>query len=148
MKGEERCMAYEDSGEEYQLGKSLSNLPESGDLCGIPIIVSDGHVQAHKVILCARSSFFKAMLCRNFTESDKSEFHLGADTFTKFGAAKCVTYLFTGVMEIPEDLDCEKIEKILQGELKVFSYNVGITFLTFKFQPQISCVLQISLNGS
>ena len=115
MKGEESCISYEDSGEDYQLGKSLSDLRESGDLCDINILVSDGQVQAHKVVLCARSSFFKAMLCGNFTESDKSEFHLGADTFTKFGAAKCVTYLFTGVMEIPEDLDCEKIEEILQG---------------------------------
>ena len=44
-------MAYEDSGEEYRLGKSLSDLRESGDLCDITILVSDGQVQAHKVIL-------------------------------------------------------------------------------------------------
>ena len=40
------------------------------------------------------------MLCGNFTESEKSEFQLGAHILNKFGAAKCLTYLYTGFMEI------------------------------------------------
>ena len=48
-------------------------------------------------------------------------------------------------MEIRKDLDWEKIEEILQGELKVCSYNVGITILLFHVSAtDFLCLIDIS----
>ncbi|XP_062412440.1 BTB/POZ domain-containing protein 8 [Sardina pilchardus] len=58
------------------LGGDLLALYESGDACDITIQVGEKHFSAHRAVLCARSQYFRAMLCGSWMESSRQSITL------------------------------------------------------------------------
>ncbi|XP_076134541.1 BTB/POZ domain-containing protein 8 [Alosa pseudoharengus] len=58
------------------LGGDLLALYESGEACDITIQVGEKHFSAHRAVLCARSQYFRAMLCGSWMESSRQSITL------------------------------------------------------------------------
>ena len=59
------------------------------------------------------------MICGEYVESNQQEVQLGENLLTGSAVSECITYLYTGLMKIPENIDLVKLEEILQGESKI-----------------------------
>ncbi|KAL2090351.1 hypothetical protein ACEWY4_015039 [Coilia grayii] len=58
------------------LGADLLALYQRGEACDITIQVGDKHFSAHRAVLCARSQYFRAMLCGSWMESSRQSITL------------------------------------------------------------------------
>ncbi|XP_063056980.1 BTB/POZ domain-containing protein 8 isoform X2 [Engraulis encrasicolus] len=58
------------------LGADLLALFQRGEACDITIQVGDKHFSAHRAVLCARSQYFRAMLCGSWMESSRQSITL------------------------------------------------------------------------
>ncbi|XP_028817323.1 AP2-interacting clathrin-endocytosis protein isoform X2 [Denticeps clupeoides] len=58
------------------LGADLLALYQSGEACDIGVQVGERLFSAHRAVLCARSQYFRAMLCGNWMESSRQSITL------------------------------------------------------------------------
>lgn len=56
----------------------------------------------HKFILAARSPYFYAMFCRQFSESSSASVHLPGDLFNPVSAQVILRYFYTDRLQVPE----------------------------------------------
>ena len=100
------------------LGTSLNDLRKAGELCDITIKVGEAKIDAHKVVLSARSSVFRAMICGGFKESNQHEIELKEECVTGHALSTVLEFLYTGLINIENNPDLDKLGDILQGNTK------------------------------
>ena len=93
--------------------KELFALKKAGEMCDIVIKTEDSNIGAHKVVLCAGSPVFKAMLCGEFKESNQEVIKL--QFLAGPAVSKVVDYLYTGLIMIQKNMDLDMLKDILQG---------------------------------
>nr|XP_042910428.1 speckle-type POZ protein-like [Parasteatoda tepidariorum] len=80
-----------------KLSQDMGSLYTSGDLCDLEIRIGEDTLRVHKLILCARSPVFKAMMEHDFLESSSNSITITdcpTPSFVKF-----LKYLYTGEIE-------------------------------------------------
>lgn len=91
-------LSFDSSNGRFDFGPFLNN-PKFSD---ITFITDDGtKFYAHKIVLCAQSSFFNGMFTGNWKESENSEFLVSS--FSSRAARIFSEYLYTGRALFPRD---------------------------------------------
>mmetsp|Transcript_30951 Transcript_30951/g.72361 ORF Transcript_30951/g.72361 Transcript_30951/m.72361 type:complete len:593 (+) Transcript_30951:121-1899(+) len=80
--------------------KEFTSLWESKELCDIDVIVEGVKFPAHKVVLAAGSSTFRAMFTRNFSESRAKEVELHEITANGFEGV--LSFLYSGEVTLKD----------------------------------------------
>ena len=83
-----------DQGYTKELASHLNQLRHENTLCDVTIIIGQRRFQAHKVVLCATSSYFSAMFTGSFHESSQSEVTIPEGSRVAF--EKLLDFAYTG----------------------------------------------------
>jgi len=117
------------------LNKDLGELLASGAFADVKFVVGGQTFKAHKVVLSARSSFFKAMLTGGLKESRQTEITLDYCTAEEFGAL--LQFLYTrnldyahiseyilGLFALSNRCDAKRLKSILES---LIAFNLDAT---------------------
>ena len=77
-----------------ELASHMNQLRHENTLCDVTIIIDQCRFQAHKVVLCAASSYFSAMFTSGFQESSQSEVTIPEGSSEAF--EKLLDFAYTG----------------------------------------------------
>ncbi|KAL0127247.1 hypothetical protein PUN28_005505 [Cardiocondyla obscurior] len=87
----------------HVLSEDMGSVYLSEEYADVTIIVADQKFRSHKLILAARSEYFRAMLFGGMKESKQNEIELSASSLPAFKGL--LKYIYTGRMSLTNERD-------------------------------------------
>ncbi|KFV38961.1 BTB/POZ domain-containing protein 8, partial [Tyto alba] len=132
------------------LGEDLMMLYKKCCCPDINICIEDKNFQAHRAILCARSSYFTAMLSGSWAESSQEQITLQGISHVEMSVI--LHFIYGGILDFPDKVDVGRMLGIadmygLDGLKEVAIYILKRDYCNFfqkpvpgKQQPVLECM--------
>ncbi|XP_053103979.1 BTB/POZ domain-containing protein 8 isoform X2 [Hemicordylus capensis] len=133
------------------LGKDLLTIYKKSWFTDITIWIDGKQFQVHRAILCARSSYFAAMLNGSWAES--SQEHITLQGINHVEMTVILNFIYGGILDFPNKADAGRILSIadmygLEGLREVATYILKRDYCNFfqkpvpgKHQPVLECLV-------
>ena len=82
-----------------KIGRDYKDLLETGEFSDVEIITKDKVIKAHKLVLCSRSPFFKAMLMTDMKEKQTGQVRLDDENTDTDIIDNVIKFIYTGEIE-------------------------------------------------
>ena len=103
--------------------EQMDALLSSATDADITFVVGETRVHAHRIMLIARSDYFKTMLTSGFSEGQAHQIKIGDTTPEAFRAI--LRYLYTDELNFTDDLLVDVMRKAKEMQLeRVYNYSV------------------------
>uniref|UniRef100_A0A0B6ZZR2 BTB/POZ domain-containing protein 9 n=1 Tax=Arion vulgaris TaxID=1028688 RepID=A0A0B6ZZR2_9EUPU len=119
------------------LSESFAELVETGDYADITLVVDGSFFRSHKVILAARSDFFRALLYGGMKESQPGTTEIELQDTPSVAFSALLKYIYTGRMNLIEILE-ENLLDILS-----LSHRFGFVELESSISDYLKAILSI-----
>ncbi|CAI9621007.1 unnamed protein product, partial [Staurois parvus] len=122
------------------LGKDLLSLYKSSHCTDVIIQIEDKCFRAHRAILCARSSYFAAMLSGCWLETSQDLIHI--HNVKQSDMTVLMHFIYGGTMDLPKSIDAGQILSIadmygMEGLKEVAVYVLKRDYCKFFIKPVV-----------